>query len=96
MAPLFAVQFSHPEFCFFFLNTVPSMNKIYPDAATALQGVVRDGQLIGTGGTAVTAGIPFQELYGPGGIGIFQQLAESQGIAGTAAYEMDVMQFAVF
>lgn len=55
-----------------------------------------DGQLIGTGGTAVTAGIPFQELYGPGGIGIFQQLAESQGIARTAAYEMDVMQFAVF
>jgi hypothetical protein len=43
-----------------------------------------DGQLIGTGGTAVTAGIPFQELYGPGGIGIFQQLAESQGIAGAA------------
>lgn len=68
MAPLFAVQFSHPEFCFFFLNTVPSMNKIYPDAATALQGVVRDGQLIAVGGFGL-CGIPealIDALYASG------------------------------
>ena len=44
------------------------MNKIYPDAATALQGVVRDGQLIAVGGFGL-CGIPealIDALYASG------------------------------